>query len=104
MTEEVMPTDDGKNEWLEFQVVVPVCVTLRLRRYDAEWMCRDDLAQAAGAVLEEAASEDEREVSPIIDCGPVPVKWKMAPYWDNLPEDECDLVFEEEADLFPVRN
>ena len=40
-------------EVMEFQVKVPVCVTVYLKREDAEWMNKDDLAAVVNAVLEE---------------------------------------------------
>ena len=47
-------------EVMEFQVKVPVCVTVYLKREDAEWMNKDDLAAVVGAVLEAEATENDK--------------------------------------------
>ena len=94
----------SENDELEFQVKVPVCVTLYLKRTDAEWMYRDDLAEVAGAVLEAWATPTDMVLSAMTSQGPVRFKYQVNPHWDDLPTDEVDLVFEDEADLFPQRD
>jgi len=91
------------DEVLEFQVKVPVCVTLYIKREDAEWMTREDLAAVVEQVLEAEATPSDKQLTADTDSGPaVPVKYQVNPNWDNLPPDECDLVFEEDGGLFPM--
>jgi len=86
----------SEDEVLEFQVKVPVCVTLYLKRDDAEWMTKEDLAGVVTAVLE------DKDLSVVTDSGTVAIKYSVNPSWDNLPPDECDLVYEDEGGLFPM--
>jgi hypothetical protein len=98
MTEEVMSGD----EVLEFQVKVLVCVTLYLKRDDAEWMTKEDLAGVVTAVLEAESTLEDKDLSVVTDSGTVAIKYSVNPSWDNLPPDECDLVYEDEGGLFPM--
>lgn len=91
-------------EEMEFQVKVPVNVTLYLQRDDAEWMYKDDLAEVVGAVLEAIATPDDVSLQVMTSQGQVNLEYQVNPHWDNLPEDEVELVFEDEAGLFPSRN
>ena len=91
----------SENEVMEFQVKVPVCVTLYLKRDDAGWMTKEDLASVVSAVLEAEATPDDKKLSAITDSGTVSFEYQVNPSWDNLPPDECELVFEDEAGFFP---
>lgn len=92
----------SEDEVMEFQVKVPVCVTLLLKRGDAEWMTKEDLASVVSAVLEAEATPDDKKLSAITDSGTVSFEYQVSPSWDNLPADECDLVYEDEGGLFPM--
>ena len=92
----------SEDEVLEFQVKVPVFVTLYLKRDDAEWMTKEDLAGVVSAVLEAEATLDDKDLSVVTDSGTVAIKYSVNPSWDNLPTDECDLVYEDEGGLFPM--
>jgi hypothetical protein len=92
----------SEDEVLEFQVKVPVYVTLYLKRDDAEWMTKEDLASVVSAVLEAEATLDDKEMYADTDQGRVGFKYQVNPSWDNLPPDECDLVYEDEGGLFPM--
>ena len=90
------------DEVLEFQVKVPVCVTLYLKRDDAEWMTKDDLAGVVAAVLEEEGCDIEQQMTTVTDSRSISFQYTIRPSWDNLPPDECDLVYEDEGGLFPM--
>lgn len=92
------------DELMEFQVRVPVCVTLYLKREDAEWMTREDLAAVVDEVLNAEATPSDKQLTADTDSGPVPVKYQVNPSWDMLPADECDLVYEDEEGFFPVQD
>ena len=91
----------SEDEVMEFQVKVPVCVTLYLKRGDAEWMTKEDLASVVSAVLEAEATPDDKKLSGFADSGTVSFEYQVNPSWDNLPPDECDLVYEDESGFFP---
>lgn len=94
----------GDDEVMEFQVKVPVCVTLYLKRDDASWMNKDDLAAAVGAILEAEATENDKQLTAMTDSGSVSLTYQVNPHWDNLPADEVDLVYEDEEGFFPVQD
>jgi hypothetical protein len=91
----------SEDEVLEFQVKVPVCVTLYFKRDDAGWMEKQDLASVVSAVLEAEATPDDKKMSVMTMSGTVSFEYQVNPHWDNLPTDECELVFEDEEGFFP---
>ena len=91
-------------EVMEFQVKVPVCVTVYLKREDAEWMNKDDLAAVVNAVLEEEGCDIDQEMTAATDSGSISFQYTIRPHWDNLPGDEVDLVYEDEEGFFPVQD
>jgi hypothetical protein len=93
---------ENQDEVLEFQVKVPVCVTLYLKRDDAEWMTKEDLAGVVTAVLEAESTLEDKDLSVVTDSGTVAIKYSVNPSWDNLPPDECELVYEDEEGFFPM--
>lgn len=95
----------SEDELMEFQVKVPVCVTLHLKRGDAEWMTKEDLAYVVNAVLYRVQSTENELFSNLgTDNGFISFDFKVNPSWDNLPADECDLVYEDEEGFFPVQD
>ena len=90
------------DEIYEIQVKVPVCVTLRLSREDAESMYRDELCEIVNAVL-----EDMEQTTRTVDCKTcagrvVSVLSKITPHWDHLPVDDCEMTLTYDG-LFPER-
>lgn len=103
------------NDLVEVQVRVPVCVTLRMTREDAESMLKDELCDVVDCVLQDvkeilgevendsAAGGVFRLCAQTEALRPVNVEWEIAPHWDNLPDDECDLTYTEDG-LYPARD
>jgi len=86
---------------LLIQVKVPVCITLELSLEDAESMLLDELCDVVDCVLEEASDGETRRLSThTVARREIQVAWNLAPHWDNLPDDECELTLTHEG-LFP---
>ena len=94
-----MPKAD--DEIVEVQVKVPVCLTLRLERGDAESMYKEELCRVVDAVLQDVAKRVDRvwDASDRKLC----VGYDIGPHWDLLPDDECELMVTETG-LFPNEN
>ena len=97
------------DEIYEIQVKVPVCVTLRLSKEDAESMYHDELCEVVDAVLEDM-EQTMRTPGGLkaLDgetCGKrvVSVLSKITPHWDHLPVDDCELTLTYDG-LFPERD
>jgi len=94
------------DEIYEIQVKVPVCVTLRLSKEDAESMYHDELCEVVDSVLDDMeqtmrtpgglkAVDGETYAGRVIS-----VLFKVAPHWDHLPVDDCELTLTYDG-LFP---
>ena len=96
------------DEVYEIQVKVPVCVTLRLSKEDAESMYHDELCEVVDAVLEDMEKTMRTPGGlKLVDgktCAgrEVNVLTKLAPHWDHLPVDDCELTLTYDG-LFPER-
>jgi len=97
------------DEIYEIQVKVPVCVTLRLSKEDAESMYHDELCEVVDAVLEDMEQTMRtpgglKAVDGETCAGrAVSVLSKIAPHWDHLPVDDCELTLTYDG-LFPERD
>lgn len=97
------------DEVYEVQVKVPVCVTLRLSKEDAESMYYDELCEVVDAVLEDMEKTMRTPGGfKLVDgktCAgrDVSVLSKLAPHWDRLPVDDCELTLTYDG-LFPERD
>jgi len=96
------------NEIYEIQVKVPVCITLRLSQEDAESMYHDELCEVVDSVLEDMRQSmrtpgELKAVDGETCAGRViSVLCKIAPHWDHLPVEECELTMTYDG-LFPER-
>lgn len=100
---------------IEVQVKVPVCLTLRLEREHAESMLKDELCDVVDCVLQDvkdtlAEIETDHGVNGAFRLQActealrdIPVEWEIAPHWDSLPDDECEITVTEDG-LFPERS
>ena len=83
------------DETIEIQVKVPVCITLKMQMSEAEEMTKEQLCELVDVVLEDFSGRGHTYV-------PNGIEARMAPHWDVLPPDECELtdtyegLFEEE--------
>jgi hypothetical protein len=95
------------DEPVEIQIKVPVCLTLRMSREAAEKLYHDDLCRIVDQVLEtiaEKITSDSKMTPAIIDDETdFVISYALAPHWDHLPEDDCELTSTEEG-LFPTRD
>lgn len=89
-----MKTDD--HEVIEVQVKTSVCVTLRLKRGDAESMLLEELCRVLDGVLDDA----KRTGSMVSKDREIFVEYDIGPNWDMVPEDDCELT-SSEVGLFP---
>ena len=83
-------------EIIEVQVKTSVCVTLRMKRGDAESMLLEELCRVLDGVLADAKQTGQmvsrdREIF---------VGYDIGPNWNMVPEDDCELVSSEDG-LFP---
>lgn len=102
------------NDLVEIQVKVPVCLTLRMERADAESMLKDELCDVVDCVLNDAQEtlarvDDDHAGGGVLRLAAnteamrqVCVEWEFARHWDSLPDDECDITVTEDG-LFPER-
>lgn len=103
------------NDLVEVQVKVPVFVTLRMTREDAESMLLDELCDVIDCVLQDAKEtlddvENDHGAAGVFRlCAQteslrgINAEWELSPHWDNLPDDECELTCTEDG-LFPRRD
>lgn len=85
----------------EIQVKVPVCVTLLISHSDAESMYHDELCEVVDCVLNDAEQASMKfHVATTVAGREINVMAKVAPHWDHVPIDECELTLTHEG-LFP---
>jgi len=88
----------------EIQVKVPVCVTLLINHDEAESMYHDELCEVVDAVLNDAEQQSLKfHVGKTCAGREIQVMAKIAPHWDHVPVDECELTTTYDG-LFPERD
>lgn len=88
------------SETIEIQVKVPVCLTMRLKRGDAESMLKEELCRAVDACLLDATTRLGAELQCMEKDREIFVEYQLAQHWNLLPDDECELTLSEDG-LFP---
>jgi hypothetical protein len=84
------------SEIVEVQVKTSVCVTLRLKRDDAESMLLEELCRVIDGVLDDAKQSGQM----VSKDREIFVEYDIGPNWNMVPEDDCELT-SSEVGLFP---
>jgi len=93
-----------KDGHVMIQVKVPVCITLNIKREDAESMHHHELREVCDCILQDVAEELGIQSSFCAQTEAfrsVPCEYDLVAYWDQVPEDECELYMTEDG-LFPL--
>ena len=95
-----MLSSEPTAERVEIQVKVSICVTLKLSREDAESMHKYELCEVIDCILEASSIQRKDFCAQTASLRQIPVDYEIVPYWNQLPEDDCELTLTEEG-LFP---
>jgi hypothetical protein len=93
----------AKGDTVEIQLKVPMSLTIVLKREQAEWMFRDQLAEVIDAILSQCSTEEMKEVTTqveIVSGQEIDVDYRIDPYWDLTSDEEVEFISTEE-ELFP---